>query len=99
MLENEITTGTSPTTFAPDEQLTRAQFVTFLWRAAGRPMATTPHAFTDVDPVSFANDAVSWAAEVGITAGTSPTEFSPNAPATRGQIAAFLPRFSDLDLI
>ncbi len=99
MLENEITTGTSPTTFAPDEQLTRAQFVTFLWRAAGRPMATTPHAFADVDEASFANDAVSWAAEVGITAGTSPTEFSPNAPATRGQIAAFLRRFSDLDLI
>ncbi|MEM9464238.1 MAG: D-alanyl-D-alanine carboxypeptidase family protein [Actinomycetota bacterium] len=99
MLENDITTGTSPTTFAPDDDLTRAQFVTFLWRAAGRPTATAPHPFTDVAPGSFAQEAIAWAAEVGITSGTSPTEFSPDAPATRGQIAAFLRRFADLDLI
>ncbi len=97
MLENGITTGTSPTTFAPDDALTRAQFVTFLWRAAGRPAAGTPHTFADVAATSFANDAVSWAAEVGITTGTSATEFSPDATATRGQIAAFLKRFADLE--
>ena len=98
MLEHGITTGTTPTTFAPEGPLTRAQFVTFLWRAAGRPTAAIPHEFVDVAATSFADDAVSWAAEVGITRGTSPTEFSPDATATRGQIAAFLKRFDDLDL-
>lgn len=98
MLESDITTGTSPTTFAPDAELTRAQFVTFLWRAAGEPNPATPHHFDDVDAESFADEAVSWAADVGITVGTSPSEFSPSAPATRGQIAAFLRRFSDLQL-
>lgn len=99
MVENEITTGTTPTTFAPDEDLTRAQFVTFLWRAAGQPTPTTPHTFTDVTPGSFAETAISWAAEVAITTGTSATEFSPDEPATRGQTAAFLRRFAELELI
>ncbi|MEM8704931.1 MAG: D-alanyl-D-alanine carboxypeptidase family protein [Actinomycetota bacterium] len=96
MVESEITTGTSPTTFSPYDELTRAQFVTFLWRAAGRPGATEPHSFDDVLPDSFANDAASWAVGAGITNGTSATMFSPDGTATRGQIAAFLNRFVDL---
>ncbi|MEO0494567.1 MAG: D-alanyl-D-alanine carboxypeptidase family protein [Actinomycetota bacterium] len=96
MVENEITTGTSPTTFSPYDQLTRAQFVTFLWRAAGRPAAMAPHSFDDVAEDSFADDAVAWAVEAGITNGTSATTFSPDGTATRGQIAAFLNRFAAL---
>lgn len=93
MVENEITTGTTATTFSPYDVLTREQFVTFLWRAAGKPMAATPHTFIDVSPGSFANDAISWAVEAGITSGTSDTEFSPGGAATRGQLSAFLRRF------
>ena len=96
MVENDITTGTTPTTFSPFDSLTRAQFVTFLWRAAGRPAPAEPHAFDDVGPDSFANDAVAWAVGVGVTNGTSATTFSPSGTATRGQIAAFLHRFVDL---
>ena len=95
MVENDITTGTTPTTFAPGEDLTRAQFVTFLWRAAGRPSVAAPHGFDDVDPATFAETAIAWAVEVGITTGTGPTTFAPDDPATRGQIAAFLRRFGD----
>lgn len=96
MVENEITTGTTPETFSPYDSLTRAQFVTFLWRAAGRPMAAEPHSFEDIPEGYFAEDAVAWAVSVGITNGTSPTTFSPVDTATRGQIAAFLHRFYDL---
>ena len=96
MVEYEITTGTTPTTFSPFDTLTRAQFVTFLWRAAGRPDPMSPLEFDDVDPESYAADAIAWAKSVGITNGTSATEFSPDATATRGQIAAFLHRFVDL---
>ncbi len=92
MVELEITTGTSATEFSPHIELTRDQFVTFLWRYAGEPPPTTPHEFVDV-PTSFATDAVSWAAEAGVTTGTSATEFSPTATATRGQAAAFLHRY------
>ncbi len=96
MVENDITNGTTPTTFSPFDSLTRAQFVTFLWRAAGRPTPAEPHGFDDVRPDSFANDAVAWAVGVGVTNGTSATTFSPSDTATRGQIAAFLHRFVDL---
>ena len=96
MVESEITTGTTPTTFSPFDELTRAQFVTFLWRAAGRPAAAEPHGFDDVLEGSFADDAVAWAVGAGITNGTSPTTFTPDGTATRGQIAAFLHRFVDL---
>ena len=96
MVENGITTGTTPTTFAPFETVTRAQFVTFLWRAAGRPDPMSPLEFDDVDPGSYAADAIAWAKFVGVTSGTTATEFSPDATATRGQMAAFLHRFVDL---
>ncbi len=88
---NGITTGTSKTTFSPNEACTRGQIVTFLWRAAGCPEpTTTTMPFTDVKNSAFYKKAVLWAVENGITSGTSKTTFSPNAPCTRGQIATFL---------
>ncbi len=88
---NDITTGTSKTTFSPEEACTRGQIVTFLWRAAGypEPEATTMP-FTDVKNSAYYRKAVLWAVENGITTGTSETTFSPNDPCTRGQIATFL---------
>jgi len=93
MVENRHTNGTSLTTFSPDDDLTREQFVTFLWRVAGEPEPTESAPFVDIDPDGYAAAAIAWAAEVGVTTGTSPTEFSPRATATRGQAAAFLHRF------
>ena len=86
-----ITSGTSATTFNPDGSCTRAQAVTFLWRAAGSPepkSATMP--FTDVPAGSYFEKAVLWAVENGITKGTSDTTFSPDASCTRAQIVTFL---------
>ena len=89
--ENGITGGTDATHFSPDATCTRAQAVTFLWRAAGSPApksSTMP--FTDVKAGSYYHDAVLWAVEEGITKGTSGTTFSPNATCSRGQIVTFL---------
>lgn len=96
MVQNGITTGTSPQRFDPSSPLTREQFVTFLWRAAGRPVPPAPHTFDDVIPGGFAEAAIAWAANVGITTGTAPNLFSPTSPATRGQTAAFLHRYAPL---
>ena len=88
---NGITQGTDATHFSPDGICTRAQAVTFLWRAAGSPAPrsrTVP--FTDVPAGSYYYDAVLWAVENGITEGTSDTTFSPNMTCTRAQIVAFL---------
>ena len=86
-----ITTGTSATTFNPNGSCTRAQAVTFLWRAAGSPAAkSSAMPFTDVPAGSYYHDAVLWAVEQGITKGTSDTAFSPNATCTRAQIVTFL---------
>ena len=85
-----VTGGTSPTTFSPNDACTRAQVVTFLWNANGRPQATRHPAFTDVPRSAYYYDAVCWAAENGITAGTSKTTFSPNAACTRAQVVTFL---------
>ena len=85
-----ITSGTSATTFNPDGSCTRAQAVTFLWRAAGSPepkSAAMP--FTDVPAGSYFEKAVLWAVENGITKGTSDTTFSPDASCTRAQIVTF----------
>ena len=90
-VENGITQGTDDTHFSPDGICTRAQAVTFLWRAAGSPAPrsrTVP--FTDVPAGSYYYDAVLWAVENGITKGTSDTTFSPNMTCTRAQIVAFL---------
>lgn len=91
-LEKGITSGTSATTFAPDAVVSRAQVVTFQWRMAGSPKATGTNNFTDVPADSYYKDAVQWAAENGITSGTSSTTFAPNAGCTRGQIVTFLYR-------
>ena len=86
-----ITTGTSATTFSPDATCTRAQAVTFLWRAAGSPAPkNTAMAFTDVQNGSYYYNAVLWAVENGITNGTSETTFSPDSFCTRAQIVTFL---------
>ncbi len=94
-VEKGITTGTSDTTFSPEASCTRAQMVTFLWRAAGSPAPkATTTAFTDLDKSAYYYDAVLWAVEQGITTGTSATTFSPNATVTRGQTVTFLYRFA-----
>ncbi len=86
-----ITTGTSETTFSPDATCTRAQAVTFLWRAAGSPAPkSSTMAFTDVASDSYYYNAVLWAVENGITNGTSETTFSPDNFCTRAQIVTFL---------
>ena len=75
---NGITSGTSTTTFSPDAACTRAQAVTFLWRAAGSPApVSTEMPFTDVTAGTYYYDAVLWAVENGITSGTSATTFAP----------------------
>ena len=90
-VENGITKGTDDTHFSPDGICTRAQAVTFLWRAAGSPKPETrAMPFTDVPVGSYYYDAVLWAVENGITKGTSETRFSPNMTCSRAQIVAFL---------
>ena len=92
-LAQEITDGTSAWTFSPDASCTRAQMVTFLWRAAGCPEAeNTDNPFFDVASRDYYYDAVLWAVEEGVTGGTAPDTFSPNAPCTRAQAVTFLYR-------
>ena len=93
-VENGVTTGTSATTFGPEEGCTRAQVVTFLWRAAGQPApASSTNPFTDVKPGAYYYNAVLWAVEKGITNGTSDTTFGPDETCTRAQIVTFLWRY------
>ncbi len=87
----EITTGTTPTTFAPDEQLTRAQVAALLHRLAGKPPASG-HPFIDVS-AGWQQQPVAWMVANRITTGTSPTTFAPDEPVTRGQLATFLYRY------
>lgn len=90
-VEKGITTGTSATTFSPNASCTRAQIVTFLWRASGSPEPkTASNPFTDVTANAYYRKAVLWAVENGITTGTSATTFSPDAPCTRAQGVTFL---------
>ena len=86
---NGVTNGTSATTFSPDVTVTRAQMVTFLWRAYGSPKATGSNPFADVSADAYYYDAVLWAVANGITVGTSVTTFSPDAPVTRAQAVTF----------
>ena len=88
-VENGITKGTSETTFGPDASCTRAQIVTFLYRAFGTP-AGGDAAFADTTPNAYYAEAVRWAVATGVTTGTSNTTFSPNADCTRAQIVTFL---------
>ncbi len=88
-----ITSGTGETTFSPGDPCTRAQAVTFLWRAAGSPAPVSEeNPFEDVKEGKFYYDAVLWAVEQGITNGTDETHFSPDGACTRGQIVTFLRR-------
>ncbi len=91
--EEGITSGTSADLFSPSAPCTRAQMVTFLWRAAGSPNVGGALTFTDVADSAYYAPAVRWAASVGVTSGTGAGRFSPDDPCTRGQMAAFLYRW------
>ena len=88
--EQGITGGTGGGLFSPDSTCTRAQIVTFLWRAAGSPEPKAMSGFSDVPENSYYAKAVAWAVENGITVGTSSTTFSPEATCTRAQSVTFL---------
>ena len=87
-----ITNGVSETLFGPDQACTRAQIVTFLWRAAGSPEPKSGSSFTDVAADAYYAKAVAWAVENGITKGTSETTFHPDETCTRAQGVTFLYR-------
>ncbi len=87
-----ITAGTSTDKFSPNAACTRAQMVTFLWRAHGSPVVDEAMDFTDVPADAYYTEAVRWAVSKGIASGTSTTTFSPNATVTRAQTVAFLHR-------
>ena len=90
-VEAGITNGMDATHFVPDGTCTRAQIVTFLWRANGSPVTgSAGNPFSDVPAGQWYTDAVLWAVEKGITTGTSATTFSPDAGCTRAQVATFL---------
>ena len=92
-VENGVTAGTGADTFSPNASCTRAQVVTFLWRAAGQPKpGNTNNPFTDVKDTAYYIKAVLWAVEKGITTGTGAGKFSPNKTCTRGQVVTFLHR-------
>ena len=91
-VKNGITTGVGNDLFAPEQPCTRAQIVTFLWRAAGSPEPKTASSFTDVSASAYYAKAVAWAVENGITNGMTATMFAPDATCTRGQSVTFLYR-------
>lgn len=93
MEDQAITTGTTATTFSPLDDVTRAQFATFLWRFAGEPDASSAATFVDVPSGEFYTEAVAWLAETGITTGTTATTFSPAAVLDRAQAATFFWRY------
>ena len=93
-VEKGITNGVSSNMFAPNDPCTRAQIVTFLWRAAGSPAPKSMSSFTDVPADAFYAKAVAWAVENGITGGTGDGKFSPNSTCTRAQAVTFLYRAS-----
>ncbi len=88
---NNITSGKSETVFGSNDTCTRAQVVTFLWNAAGKPEPeSTTNPFSDVSSGAYYLKAVLWATEQGITSGVSDTQFSPNTTVTRAQVVTFL---------
>jgi len=91
-VEHGITTGTTDTTFSPNNTVTRGQTVTFMYRNAGSPKVDTVSPFVDVPSDAYYADAVVWAASNDITKGTTDTTFSPNESCTRAQIVTFLYR-------
>ena len=88
-----ITNGTSECTFSPDKVCTRAEILTYLWRLAGQPAAEQGENFIDVNDCDYFAEAVAWAAEKGITTGTTALTFTPHALCTRAQIVTFLYRY------
>ena len=89
-----VTAGTDAVHFSPDQPCTRAQIVTFFWRAAGSPVVNYAMNMTDVSEDAYYAEAVRWALSEGITTGTSADTFSPDAPCTRAQAVAFLFRYA-----
>ncbi len=89
-VEKGITSGTGATSFSPNANCTRAQMVTFLWRAMGRPAVSLTTPFRDVPKNEYYSAAVAWAARNGITAGTTATTFSPNKTVSRAEAVTFL---------
>jgi len=99
-VQKGITTGTSATTFAPTKSCSRAEVVTFLWRAKGKPAPMTNDIpFSDVKAGDWYTDAVLWAVENGITNGTSATTFSPDKVCTRAEVVTFLKRAVAKDVV
>lgn len=97
-VKNGVTADITGETFGPEEDCTRGQFVTFLWRAAGSPAPVGNAArFTDVEADSVCGKAVAWAVEQGITKGTGDTTFSPDGICKRCQIVALLARFAGVE--
>ena len=95
-VDKGITTGKTATTFLPEEACTRAQIVTFLWRAMGEPEPEPmDNPFTDVTEGKYYYKAVMWAVQQGITTGKTATTFEPNSPCTRSQVVTFLWRTMD----
>ena len=108
MILHKVTRGCTTTMFCPDANLTRQQFVTFLWRAAGRPAAPYlgSEAFTDVREGGYAEESIGWAVSNGITRGCTPGEFGapdwrfcPTQEVTRGQMATLLYRHTEADYV
>ena len=90
-VKNGVTVGMTPTMFAPLEACNRAQMVEFLWNAAGKPTATIKAVpFTDVPDAAWYEDALLWAYEAGIVAGTTSTTFSPDKVCNRAEAVEFL---------
>jgi hypothetical protein len=94
-VENNITKGTSDTTFAPNMTLTREQFITLLWRAAGEPSVNKKANFTDVPSGAYYEKAVQWAVEEKITEGVGNNLFAPRKDCTRSQVVTLLLRYSE----
>ena len=93
-VENGITGGVGNSLFAPNQPCTRAQIVTFLWRAAGSPVVNYLMPFTDVDESTYYAEAVRWAASTGIVAGLTETTFGTNDVCTRAQAATMIYRYA-----
>ncbi|MEM7140980.1 MAG: alpha/beta fold hydrolase, partial [Actinomycetota bacterium] len=93
MVDNEITTGVSPTCFAPDDPVTRGQAAAFMWRMEESPAPAQAHAFGDV-ATAWQQDPVSWMAANGITTGTTSSTYVPDGYLTRGQLAVLLHRLA-----
>ncbi len=93
-VDNAVTNGDTATTFAPNKKCTRAQAVTFLWRAAGKPAADADGTFADVAADAYYADAVAWAVANGITNGMTETTFAPDVQCSRAEIVTFMARMA-----